>query len=355
MAIFNTWKKSDIYDIFKDCDAFLLTSHHNIRYLTGFTGSLAYCLISPDSAYIFVDGRYTEQAKDQTKDIEVITYRQSIGDALSKFSFRILGLEFESLSYSQYKNMESIFKGTSFVDVSSDFHRIRTTKTEDEIKYISQSASLVDLGFSHIKDYIKPGVRERDVAAELEYFLKKNGADAMSFSTIVGSGSRGSYPHVTPSDKVIENGDCVVIDFGCVLNGYCSDMTRTVFVGEIPEDQHRVYSVVLESQIKALEYCKVGSKACDVEKICRQVMKNHNLESFFVHSLGHGVGVEIHEFPRISSRSSDVLAENMVFTIEPGIYIEGKFGVRIEDLVMLTKDGLRFLSSSPKSADEMVV
>lgn len=355
MAVFNTQKAQGLHAVFESCDAFLLTSCTNIRYLTGFSGSLAYCLVTPDKAFAFVDGRYTQQAQQETSGVEVVTYRGNLADELRKFSFASVGLELDSISYSQYKSISGIFQHSKFTNVSDFFARLRTVKSSDEIRFMSDCARIADAGFEHIKSCVRPGVSERDVAAELDFFLRKNGSDGVSFSTIVASGERGSLPHVSPSDKKIDHGDAVVIDFGCTLNGYCSDMTRTLFVSEIGSEQLDVYSAVLEAQLAAIDLCRPGLPAAEAEAACRSVLKKYDLDSFFVHSLGHGVGLEVHELPRLSSSSKDVLAENMVFTIEPGVYLDGKFGVRIEDMVVLTAGGVVFLSNSPKAPEQMIV
>jgi Xaa-Pro aminopeptidase len=226
-------------------------------------------------------------------------------------------------------------------------------KTEKELEKMAKAADIADQAFHHIIGYIRPGVTERAVALELEIYMKKLGASALSFETIAASGVRSSMPHGIATDKIIEDGDFLTLDFGCVYDGYCSDMTRTVVVGKATQKQKKIYGVVLEAQIAALNAIREGINGIDVDKIARDVISSRGYGEYFGHGLGHGVGLEVHEEPRLSPTGTKKLLENMVVTDEPGIYIPGFGGVRIEDLIVVKKDGCEVLSKSPKQLIEL--
>jgi len=215
------------------------------------------------------------------------------------------------------------------------------------------AARIADKAFNRICKLIKPGITERDIALELEFYMKKLGATSTSFTSIVASGERSALPHGTATDKKIKEGEFLTLDFGCVYNGYCSDMTRTVVIGKANERQREIYSVVLEAQEKALKYIKPGVKGCDVDRVARDIIKEKGFGQYFGHGLGHSLGLEIHESPRLSPTSNDILQEGMVVTDEPGIYIPDFGGVRIEDLVLVTATGFEVLSNSPKELIEL--
>lgn len=221
-------------------------------------------------------------------------------------------------------------------------------KDADEIEKMRKAASIADQAFLHIQQFIKPGAVEKDLALELEFFMKKCGASGLSFDTIVASGMRSSLPHGHASEKVIKTGDLVTFDFGCVYEGYCSDMTRTVAVGTISKEQEKVYNIVLEAQIRALQAVMPVKSGIEIDMVARNYINNQGYEKNFEHGLGHGVGLEIHEEPRVSKTGDKILHPGMVVTVEPGIYIEGFCGVRIEDMVVVTKQGIENLTSSKK-------
>jgi len=226
-------------------------------------------------------------------------------------------------------------------------------KASWEIERISKAEAIGDMAFSHILGYIKEGVSERDIAAELEYFMKKQGAEKTSFDTIVISGKKTSMPHGTPDDKKIENGDFVTLDFGCVYEGYCSDMTRTVAVGKADERQKEIYNIVLEAQLTGLNAIKSGVVCKNADEMARNVIEKAGYGKYFGHSLGHGVGLMIHELPNLSPKSEMMLEDNMVVSCEPGIYIPDFGGVRIEDLVVVSGEKCTILSKSQKNLIEI--
>lgn len=225
-------------------------------------------------------------------------------------------------------------------------------KNDKEIEIISRAAALGDLCFSHILGFIKPGMREREVAAEIERFLFENGAEGLAFPTICVSGERSCLPHGEPSDKLIEKGEFLTLDFGAVIDGYCADMTRTVAIGSVTPEMRRVYNTVLEAQLAAIDFIKAGVRCFDADKVARDIIADAGYGEYFVHGLGHGVGKQVHEAPTLNSKSKEVLAENMVITIEPGIYITDRFGVRIEDLAIVTESGI---INKVKSAKELII
>lgn len=225
-------------------------------------------------------------------------------------------------------------------------------KNEKEIEIISRAAALGDRCFSHILGFIKPGMSEKEVAAEIDRFLFENGAEGLAFPTICVSGERSCLPHGEPSDKFIQKGEFLTLDFGAVIDGYCGDMTRTVAIGSVTPEMRRVYDTVLEAQLAAIDFIKAGVRCFDADKIARDIITDAGYGEYFPHGLGHGVGKQVHEAPTLNSKSEEILAENMVITIEPGIYIPDRFGVRIEDLAIVTEFGI---INKVKSAKELII
>lgn len=225
-------------------------------------------------------------------------------------------------------------------------------KNEKEIEIITRAAALGDRCFSHILGFIKPGMSEKEVAAEIERFLYENGAEGLAFPTISVSGERSCLPHGEPSEKLIKKGEFLTLDFGAVIDGYCGDMTRTIAIGYVTQEMRRVYDTVLESQLAAIEFIKAGVRCFDADKVARDIIADAGYGEYFPHGLGHGVGKQVHEAPTLNSKSEEILAENMVITIEPGIYIPDKFGVRIEDLAIVTEFGI---INKVKSAKELII
>ena len=261
-----------------------------------------------------------------------------------------LGFEDKSISYSQYKAINDVIGSVvSLVELGDSVDNLRMVKTEEEIELIAKAEAIGDEAFNHIINYVEVGMTEKQVALELEYVMKSLGADGLSFDTIVASGTNSSMPHAVPTDKVIEDGDFLTLDFGCIYNGYCSDMTRTVHMGdEMTEKQLQVYTVVLNAQKEALKAIKPGMVCSHIDKIARDYIEAAGYGDFFGHGLGHGVGLYIHEEPRFSRKCDVILEPGMVLSVEPGIYLPGEFGVRIEDLVVVTEEGYRNLAQSPK-------
>lgn len=339
-------------------DGIIAYSPENRRYLSGFTGSTGYVIISEKEAGFVTDFRYTEQASVQCKGFEIIKNESPLVEYLSytieKYGIKKLAFEDNFMTVDFYEKLRKKIKAkTEMIPLEEKIGEIRIIKDDDELENIKKAAEIADLAFLHILDYIKPGVKEKDIALELEYFMKKHGSSNNSFEFIVASGNRSSMPHGVATDKKINNGDLLTLDYGCVYNGYCSDMTRTIVVGKATDEQKRIYSIVLKAQEEALLKIKAGVLGKEVDKIARDIITEAGYGDNFGHGLGHGVGLAVHEEPRLSPTGNRVLEKNMVVTNEPGIYIPGFGGVRIEDLIVVGKDKPIILSKSPKELIEL--
>ncbi len=343
-------------DILEKSDGVLLTSPYNMRYFSGFTGGEGAVLVTKNSMFLFTDSRYIEQADKETRGFvltETNDWIKSVGEIVEQETLGKLAFEDSALSAGQYKKLDEATKNCELIFCSCEIDSLRMIKTPDELEKIRRAEELGCNAFEHILEFIKPDVRETDIALEIEYFLKKNGAEKTSFDTIAISGARTSLPHGGPTDKKIEKGDFVTLDFGCVLDGYCSDMTRTVVVGRATDEQKNIYETVKIAQQMALDFIRSGIKGCEADKVARDYIASKGYGEYFRHSLGHGVGLLVHEFPNLSPRSEIVLLPNMIVSCEPGIYIPGFGGVRIEDLVCVTQDGCRNLSPVTKELIEL--
>lgn len=348
------FRKLDV--IFEKCDAVLLTSPHNMRYFSGFTGGEGAVVIAKDIAVLFTDSRYTEQAESEVQGFEVVETNDWMKEACGLFeenSIKFVAVEDDSLSMADYTRMNSLAKNCEFVPMTSEIRTMRMVKTAEELEKIRKAEEVGCRAFEHILDYIKPDVSEKDIALEIEYFMKKQGASGLSFDTIAISGARTSLPHGVPTDKKIEIGDFVTLDFGCVFDGYCSDMTRTVVVGKASREQKKVYDTVKKAQQIGLEYIREGAKCAECDKVARDYIDSCGYGQYFRHSLGHGVGLLVHELPNLSPKSEFVLEKNMVVSCEPGIYIPEFGGVRIEDLVAVTENGCENLTRVTKDLIEL--
>ncbi|MDI6703816.1 MAG: Xaa-Pro peptidase family protein [bacterium] len=329
-------------------DGILITNLANVQYLTGFTGSSGTLVITLKEGFFIVDGRYLEQTElEVSEGFDVIKQSGTIGSTISKIlkdkGTKRIGFETD-LSFEQYKAISKALRFLKLHPTRKLISSLRMIKDKEEIRMIKKACVICEKAWRKITDFLKPGIKERDVAIELEYLIRKLGSGTGPFDIIVASGKRSSLPHGNATGKDLEPGDLVVIDWGVKSNGYTADLTRTIAVGKISSDKKGVYSIVREAQEKALEGLKEGVEAKSVDKRVRDYIKTKGYEKFFVHNTGHGIGREVHEQPIISKRSKTVLKEGMVFTIEPGIYIPRKFGVRIEDVVLLRKDGHEILS-----------
>jgi Xaa-Pro aminopeptidase len=338
-------------------EALFVTHLPNIRYLCGFTGSAGALVVTPAKNVFFTDGRYTEQAKAEVQGARVVIAHKSpiaaAGEWLStqgkKRRPQTIGIEGEDLSVAERTRLaKSLGRGFRLREAPPLVEKARLVKDEDEISLLRAAVVLGASLFAAALKAIRPGVKESEVAAEMEYAARQAGAEGMSFETIIAAGSRSAMPHGRASPAAIPAEGFVVCDFGVILAGYCSDMTRTVFVGQPSDRARRMYDAVREAQEAAIEVVRPGASVSEVDAAARKLLQQNGFGRYFTHSTGHGVGLEIHEAPRLAAGQSDVLSPGMVVTIEPGVYLPGFGGVRIEDMVVVTQDGCTVLTPTGK-------
>jgi len=336
----------------KQLEAIIIDSPINRRYLSGFTGSAGTLLLTTSASYLLTDFRYRTQAAEQANGYQVLEYMSQpmveIKTLLQKLGINKVGFEQDHISFAQYKQWENELVGIELSPTSGLVEQIRMIKDQAELQIIQEAADLADRTFAHILNYIKPGVRELDIALEMEMFMRSNGATSSSFETIVASGERSALPHGIASERIIGNNEFVKLDFGAYYKGYCSDITRTVVVGKPTEKHLEIYNIVLEAQLNALANIKPGVTGVQGDAFARDVITNYGYGELFGHGTGHGIGMEIHEAPRLSRFSDTILTPGMTVTVEPGIYIPGFGGVRIEDDIVITHTGNQILTKSPK-------
>ena len=334
--------------------AFLISSPENRRYLTGFASSDGYLLVTKSEAVFFIDSRYIEAAQNQITECSEIALLTSLSGQLKEYAEK-LGIEAvftesERLSVSEFNRFCEILPCKCVAEKADEaINDLRRRKSREEKEKILAAQSIAEKAFDHVLGFIKEGVTEREIALALDFFMLRNGAEAISFETIAVSGKNSSMPHGVPSEKKIEKGDFITMDFGAVVDGYHSDMTRTVALGDVSSKQAEVYKTVLTAQKKSLESLRAGVSCRDADAAARDVIKNAGFGEFFGHGTGHGVGIEIHEQPRLSPKSSQTLEIGDIVTVEPGIYLPGEFGVRIEDMAYITENGFENLTKSEKS------
>ncbi|MEP6645289.1 MAG: Xaa-Pro peptidase family protein [Acidobacteriaceae bacterium] len=338
--------------------ALLIIHPANIRYLCGFTGSAGALVLSEKKSVFFTDGRYVEQSRLEVRGAKILISRESpllaapmwLASGESGLGRKTnIGIESEYLTVASITRLQGkLGKRFKIVESPGLTEQHRLIKDADEVALIRAAAKLGEELWKGVRGQVKAGVFETEIAAELEFAARTKGAQGMSFETIVASGKRSALPHGVASATVIPARGFVVCDFGVILSGYCSDMTRTVFVGAPGKEHRRAYAAVLRAQQAAVEAVKPGSTVGEVDSAARNLLKAEGLAKYFTHSTGHGVGLEIHEAPRIASGRSDILRPGMVITIEPGVYVPGKFGIRIEDMVLVTEHGREVLTPSSK-------
>lgn len=325
-------------------DCVVIKNRNTIRYLTGFTGDAGLFYLDKNQGILVTDGRFTEQATAQVKPFQVLEYKGSIWTELANLakSSQRIGFDGDRFSYDEYKRFSECVPGKELVSV--DLNGIRTVKEKQELENLIAAAKIGDEAFLKLLPEIHKGMTEKTLAAQLEYYMKSLGSDKTSFDTIVASGPRSALPHGMPTDRVLETGDFVTFDFGAMYNGYHSDMTRTVVVGKATDWHKEIYSAVEDAQRFGVQTAKVGMTGAELDALVRKEIANRGFEKYFIHGTGHGVGLEIHELPNINRIGNTKLEEGMVFSVEPGIYIPAKGGVRIEDTVILTRDGAQPLN-----------
>ncbi len=341
-----------------DHSAFYIQSPVNRRYLTDFPSSAGCVLVTKNQSYFFTDFRYLEKAKQQVKTCEVkefLGFSKTVLPTLQQACLEQLFVETESTGFRAFRTLQTVAQGVEISDsdkLDTLLEEMRMIKTSGELAKIREAQRLTDETYTYILDRISAGRSEIDIMLDMEFFMRKQGSQGVSFDFIVVSGKNSSLPHGIPTNKLVESGDFITMDFGGVVDGYHSDMTRTVAVGSVNDHQRLVYETVLQAKKKAMESIAPNTICKDVDKVARDLIDHAGFQGCFGHGLGHGVGLEIHESPNFNTRCETLLQPGMVLTVEPGIYLENQFGVRIEDMVEITCDGY---TNFTKSTDELIV
>lgn len=332
-------------------EALLITSQYNLRYITEFTGTAGLALVTPHKAYFITDFRYTEQAGEQVKDFDVVQAKTNLleeaAELVKNLAVKSLAFEKDYVTYAAFLDYEAKIEA-ELQPVSGLIEKIRMIKTPEEVSILKAAAKIADDAFEHICKFIKVGQTELEISNELEFFMRKQGATSSSFDTIVASGLRSALPHGVATEKRIESGDFITLDYGALYNGYISDITRTVAVGEPSDKLKEIYQVVLDAQVLGVEKIGPGMTGIEADAIARDYIKSKGYGEAFGHSTGHGIGLEVHEAPGLSFKSQTVLEPGMAVTVEPGIYLPGIGGVRIEDDILITESGNERLTHSTK-------
>lgn len=342
------------------CDALVVSHLPDVRYLCGFSGSAALLLVEPHRSTLFTDSRYTFQARDEVFAARVqIASRgllRELGQTLqhSKARRRMVGFSADHLTVAQKQALQAASgPRVRWIAASNEVSRLRAIKDQQELRRMRDAADVISRVFQSLLRVIRPGITELDLAAEADFAMRRLGAEGPSFETIVGSGDRAAWAHTRPTLKPLRKNELVVLDQGAILRGYCSDMTRTVFLGRAPRRVRQVYGAVLEAQEAAKAAIRPGVKAGDVDAAARRVLARYKLARYFTHSTGHGLGLEVHEIPRLGRGDSTVIEPGMVLTVEPGVYVEGFGGIRIEDDVVVTANGAVDLTTSSRELLEL--
>ena len=334
-------------------DGFLVTGRSNCKYLSGFTGSNGYMLVTSSGLVLFTDFRYIEQAKSECPHVSVTRIRdgyRSLSETVAKFSLHSIAFEPNHITYGEHKSIEESFSAdVSFTPATHIVEELRNRKDELEIEVLSDAVRIADSAMAEAALCLVDGIREYEVADVIERALKMGGADGTAFDTIVASGPNAALPHHKAGDRVISEGDSVVVDMGALYQGYRSDLTRTYFVGGSDRSKYdEIYNIVLEAQITAEESARAGMLGSELDGIARDIIGGYGYDSLFGHGLGHGVGIDVHELPMVVPSSGDKILPGSVFTIEPGIYVPGWGGVRIEDILVMGDVSAQVLTLSPK-------
>lgn len=332
-------------------EAMLITSQYNLRYITDFTGTAGLALVTPHKAYFITDFRYTEQAGEQVKEFDVVQAKTNLleeaAELAKNLAVKSLAFEKDYVTYAAFQDYQTKIDA-ELKPISGLIEKIRMIKTPEEVSILKAAAKIADDAFEHICKFIKVGQTELEISNELEFFMRKQGATSSSFDTIVASGLRSALPHGVATEKKVESGDFITLDYGALYNGYISDITRTVAVGEPSGKLKEIYQVVLDAQVQAVEKIGPGMTGIEADAIARDYIKSKGYGEAFGHSTGHGIGLEVHEAPGLSFKSQTVLEPGMAVTVEPGIYLPGIGGVRIEDDILITESGNERLTHSTK-------
>jgi len=340
-------------------EAFLITNGINIRYVTGFTGSESILLITQKNDYLFTDFRYLEQAQHDVPWIRIIERKVSliktICRKLERLNIKKLYIESLYVTFNQYSEIKNNVKGIRFIPTEGIIEKYRKRKTQEEIKIIQTAIDIAERAYSNIRKKIKAGLTEKYLADILEFEIRKQGGEKSSFEIICAAGERASQPHARATDRIIQDKDVILIDWGVSFQFYNSDLTRISFIDRISPKFKKIYQIVLDAQYFAIDSVKPGRMAKDVDHAARNYITKKGFGKYFGHGLGHGIGLAVHECPVINTRSREILEVGMVFTIEPGVYIPGWGGIRIEDIVLVTPDGCDVLSHVPKKLTELLI
>ncbi len=340
----------------KGIDSFLVSQQENRRYLSGFSGSSGWLFISQKKAILATDFRYTEQARQESRDFEIVQTKGELATWFTKLiqthGWHRLGFEAQHMPFATYQQLSEIIE-TEHLDLElipcqKMVERLRFIKDTMELNVITKAVQLTDAAFTRILATIRPEITEREMAWEIESFLRQNGAEATAFDIIVASGPNSALPHARPGERRLQPCEPILIDMGARIDGYCSDFTRTICMGNADNKLQEIYDIALEAQLAAIEGVKAEMNGTEADKLARNIIEDAGYGSNFGHGLGHGIGLAIHEIPSLSRLSSDTLSNGMVFTIEPGIYIQGYGGVRIEDTVILEQGNIKVLTKSAK-------
>ncbi len=344
---------SHIAQSLNSADAALVSSDISVTYLTGFEHSEGYVLIGKDSSYFLVDFRYAEAAQNLVKHMEVVVFSvafDTINELLASMNAKSVIVEAGAVTLSSYKTLcEKL--NVQVIDsdeLSKTITELRLIKSPEEVIKLRKAQQIAEAAYTELLNDVRVGITEKEIAARLEYLMKMKGAERVAFDLITVTGKKTSLPHGVPGDVAVQNGDFITFDIGAVFDGYHSDMTRTIAIGSVCEQQKEIYNIVLNAHLQALDFVKAGVTGFDVDKVARDIIAEAGYGKYFGHSTGHGVGLEIHEAPYAGPRSTDTLRENMTLTVEPGIYLPDKFGVRIEDTVLVTKEGFETFATLPK-------
>lgn len=331
----------------------LITSDISITYLTGFQHSEGFVFITKENSYFLIDFRYAEDAQKKVNHIDIVMFNNafdSINELLLKHNIERVVIEDAAVTLSAYNSFKDKLKAeiVNSSALSKLIGDLRIVKSAEEIEKLRIAQKIAEKAYLEVLNFVKPGITEKEIAARLEFLMKMNGAQRVAFDLITVTGKKTSLPHGVPGDVAVKSGDFVTFDIGAVYDGYHSDMTRTIAVGSVSDEQREIYDIVLKAHLAGLDAVCAGVSGFDVDNVSRSIITEAGYGEYFGHSTGHGVGLEIHESPYASMRSTDILKENMTLTVEPGIYLPDKFGVRIEDTVLVTKEGFETFASIPK-------
>jgi len=343
----------------QELDALVVSQPQNRRYLSGFTGSTGWLLISNSNASLAVDFRYVEQAKKESPDFEIFHVKGDMANWLPKLAsdlaFKKTGFEADHVPFAAYQQLRKMISDghyqLQFIPTTGLVESLRAVKEPEELEFITEAAKLADAALAYVKSIICSRVTEKEIAWELEKFLRERDNEAVPFDIIVASGHNSALPHAKPSDQVISKGEPVMIDIGARVNGYCSDLSRTFFLGDEDKTFSKIYDIVLGAQLTALATIEDGMSGDQADRLARTIVEQSGYGDAFGHGLGHGVGLEAHESPRLGPNSSDILVDGTVFTVEPGIYVTGWGGVRIEDTVVIKDGKVKTLTNAEKIAN----